>query len=317
MAFSRGKFGIEYIQRKPDDKESSGLGWIVVVVALVALVSFAWTLVRRIGSDDSDLSAPPPEPPATEAEVVQADPPPCRAYPPGEASPRSGCPGRGVSTKPPPPRPQMPPAESSGLPALPVALENRPVQARNLLMRLEEAERRRDVEMAASTIEQLRSLPGAPVADLDDKLARRLGALNMLRLFTNRYPRWVRSVVVKRGDSASRIAAENGSTLASLSRLNGGKVDRIVLGSRVYVMDHPRFALVIHWRTRTADLSLNGKFFKRYDLAGEARGQEGAYEMSTGARAIWRTIGSCFRPDDRAELEMLLPSSARVLISEM
>ena len=139
----------------------------------------------------------------------------------------------------------------------------------------------------------------------------------MLRLFTNRYPRWVRSVVVKRGDSASRIAAENGSTLASLSRLNGGKVDRIVLGSRVYVMDHPRFALVIHWRTRTADLSLNGKFFKRYDLAGEARGQEGAYEMSTGARAIWRTIGSCFRPDDRAELEMLLPSSARVLISEM
>ena len=213
----------------------------------------------------------------------------------------------------------MPPpeAETSGLPALPVTLENRPVQARNLLMRLEEADKRRDIEMAVSTIEQLRALPGAPVADLDDKLARRLGALNMLRLFTNRYPRWVRSVVVKRGDSASRIAAENGSTLASLSRLNGGKVDRIVLGSRVYVMDHPRFALVVHRRTRTADLSLNGKFFKRYDLAGEVRGQEGAYEMSTGARAIWRTIGACFRPDDRAELEMLLPSSARVLISEM
>ena len=319
MAFSRGKFGIEYIQKKPDE-ESSGLGWVVVVVALVALVSFAWTLVRRIGSDDTDLPAPPPEPPATAAEVVQVDPPaPGRAYPPSEASSRSGCPGRGVSTKPPPEPPQMPPpeAETSGLPALPVTLENRPVQARNLLMRLEEADKRRDVEMAVSTIEQLRSLPGAPVADLDDKLARRLGTLNMLRLFTNRYPRWVRSVVVKRGDSASRIAAENGSTLASLSRLNGGKVDRIVLGSRVYVMDHPRFALVIHGRTRTADLSLNGKFFKRYDLAGEVRGQEGAYEMSTGARTIWRAIGACFRPDDRAELEMLLPSSARVLISEM
>ena len=292
MAFERGKFGIEYTQKRPDE-ESSGLGWIVAAVALVALVSFAWTLVRRIGSDDPD--PPPPEPTAT-AEAVQAttpDPPAAEPAPPA------------------------PPVEAPSLPALPVALENRPVKARNLLMRLEEADKLHDVEMAASTIEQLRTLPGAPVADLDDKLARRLGALNMLRLFTNRYPRWVRTVVVKRGDSASRIAAENGSTLASLSRLNGGKVDRIVLGSRVYVMDHPRFALVVHRRTRTADLSLNGKFFKRYDLAGEVHGQEGAYEMSTGARAIWRTIGACFRPDDRAELEMLLPSSARVLISEM
>ena len=294
MAFSRGKFGIEYIQRKPDE-ESSGLGWVVVVVALVALVSFAWTIARRIGSDDPDLSVPPPGPPAIAEVAPTATPDPPAAEP----------------------TPLAPPTEASGLPALPVALENRPVQARNLLMRLEEADRRRDVEMAVSTIEQLRSLPGAPVADLDDKLARRLGALNMLRLFTNRYPRWVRSVVVKRGDSASRIAAENGSTLASLSRLNGGKVDRIVLGSRVYVMDHPRFALVVHRRTSIADLSLNGKFFTRSDLAGEVRGQAGAYEMSTGARTIWRTIGACFRPDDRAELEMLLPSSARVLISEM
>ena len=292
MAFERGKFGIEYTQKRPDE-ESSGLGWIVAAVALVALVSFAWTLVRRIGSDDPD--PPPPEPTAT-AEAVQATTP----VPPAAE-----------------PEPPAPPVEAPSLPALPVALENRPVKARNLLMRLEEADKLHDVEMAASTIEQLRTLPGAPVADLDDKLARRLGALNMLRLFTNRYPRWVRSVVVKRGDSASRIAAENGSTLASLSRLNGGKIDRIVLGSRVYVMDHPRFALVVHRRTSIADLSLNGKFFKRYDLAGEVRGQEGAYEMSTGARAIWRTIGACFRPDDRAELEMLLPSSARVLISEM
>ena len=74
MAFERGKFGIEYTQKRPDE-ESSGLGWIVAAVALVALVSFAWTLVRRIGSDDPD--PPPPEPTAT-AEAVQAttpDPP--------------------------------------------------------------------------------------------------------------------------------------------------------------------------------------------------------------------------------------------------
>ena len=296
MAFERGKFGIEYTPRKPDE-ESSGLGWIFAVVALVALVSFAWTLVRRIGSDDSD--PPPTEPPNPPAEVVRGDAP----APQPAAQPDVPAP--------------VPPTATAALPDLLVSLENRPVKARNLLMRLEEAGKLHDVEMAVSTIEQLRALPGAPVADLDDKLARHLGALNMRRLFANRHPQWVRSVVVKRGDSASRIAAENGSTLASLARLNGGNVDRIVLGSSVYVMYHPRFSLVVRRRPRTADLSLNGKFFKRYDIVGEVRGKVGAYEMSDGARSVWRTVGADFSPADRAELEMLLPSSARVLVSEM
>ena len=299
MAFARGKFGIEYNPRRPDD-ESSGLGWIVAVVALVALVSFAWTLVRRMGAGESDT------PPATPSGQVARDGEAVHDANPPAPSPAADAPA-----------PQMPPDDVPGIPNLPVALENRPAKARTLLMRLEEADRLRDVEMAVSTIEQLRSLPGAPVADLDDTLARRLGTLNMQRLFSGRYPRWVKSVVVKRGDSASRIAAENGSTLASLSRLNGGKVDRIVLGSRIYVMDHPRFSLVIRRRTRTADLSLNGKFFKRYDLAGPVRGKVGAYEMSAGARALWRTVGADFDAEDRAELETLLPASARVLVSEM
>ena len=139
----------------------------------------------------------------------------------------------------------------------------------------------------------------------------------MSRLFEGKCGQWVKSVTVKRGDSASRIAAENGSTLASLSRLNGGNVDRIVLGRSLYVMDHPRFSLAIHRRTRIADLSLNGKFFRRYDIVGAAEGKDGAYETAANPRALWRSAGVEFRPDDRAELELLLPAGSRVLVSEL
>ena len=183
-------------------------------------------------------------------------------------------------------------------------------------MRLDEAEKRRDIEMAVSTIEQLRALPGSPAADLDDALARRLGTLNVKRLFELKNAQWVKTVVVKRGDAASRIASENGSTLASLARLNGDNIDRIAIGRKLYVMDHPRFNLVIHRRTRTADLSLNGKFFRRYYLDGEATGKPGAYEMTSNPRAVWRSLGVSLKPADRSELETLLPSGAQVLVSE-
>ncbi|MBQ0032891.1 MAG: LysM peptidoglycan-binding domain-containing protein, partial [bacterium] len=193
----------------------------------------------------------------------------------------------------------------------------RPTKLRNLLMRLEEAERRGDVEMAVGTIESIRSLPGSPAADLDDALARRLGTLNLRRLFDLRCAQWVKSAEVRRGDSASRIAAENGSTLASLARLNGGDVDRICVGARLYVMDHPRFNLVLHRRTRIADLSLNGKFFKRYDLQDEVKARDGAYEIPERRKGFWEVFGPAFRKSDRFELDMLLPSGASLLVSEL
>ena len=160
-------------------------------------------------------------------------------------------------------------------------------------------------------------MPGSPAADLDDSLARRLGTLNVRRLFDLRNAQWVKQVTVKRGDVASRIAYENGSTLASLARLNGGNVEKVVIGQKLYVMDHPRFNLVIHRRTRTADLSLNGKFFKRYDLPGEVSGKEGTYEMPANPRTFWRSIGVEFKIADRAELETLMPVKASVIIAEL
>jgi len=287
VSLARGKFGIEYNPRQME-REPSGLGWVLAVVALAALVSLTWTVVKRVRVQREDVAV---EPSGRQA----PSPDPETKRPTADVVPASN--------------------------AVPVVVRStyskRPVQVRNLLMRLEEAERSRDVEMAVTTIETIRALPGSPAADLDDALARRLGQLNVRRLFDEKNAQWVKKVTVRRGDSASWIAAENGSTLASLVRLNGGSCDRVAVGTPLYVMDHPRFNLVIHRRTRTADLSLNGKFFRRYDLLSDVGAREGAYELPEKRRGFFANVGVCLRPADLSELETLLPTGAPVLVSEM
>ena len=295
MSLARGKYGVEY-DPKRRDRDSSGLGWVFVAVALVALVSLSWTLVKRMRAT-----------PADEAFVDKVSEAPPDAAPSAAATGETNRAAGAAVDLPPAPAPVV--RAPAGA--------RRPVKVKNLLMRLEEAEKSRNLEMAVSTIEALRALPGGPAADIDDALARRLGSLNVRRLFGQRNAQWVKRVTVKRGDSASRIAAENGSTLASLVKLNGIDASRIVLGQQLYVMDHPRFNLIVHRRARTADLSLNGKFFKRYDLQGEVSAKEGAYELPERKRAFFTNIGAVLKTSDQEELEVLLPVHTPVLVSEM
>ena len=283
---ARGKFGIEF-NPKPIDDDSNGVGWIVLAVIALAAVSLAWTLFSRF------RSKPPEE------EVLERQAPAPIAAKPAVKPVAPAAPAVHTNA---PPRPIVPQAETGAV--------KRPAKLRHLLMRLEEAEKKSDVEMSVTTIEQIRSLPGAPAADMDNKLARRLGELNVKRLFEQRNAQWVAKVVVKRGDSTSRIASEHGSTLSSLKKLNEGTdINRVRIGQTLYVMNHPRFNLVVHRRTRTADLQLNGKFFKRYDMTRETSAAEGAYE--------WRGVILDLKPADKAELDTLLPKNASVLVSEM
>lgn len=283
----RGTYGVEWSNR-PRDEGPSPLGLIVFAVLLVALVSFGCTLFARFRAnraravEDGELAvvmrtAESPVPEVREApapqpvDVAQEEPPP-----------------------PPPPTVSRP--------------EKRPPKVRNLLMRLEEAEKARDVEMAISTIETLRAIPGSPAADLDNALARRLGVLNTKRLFELKSALWIDTITVKSGDSASRIASEHGATLSSVVKLNG-PIDKLKIGQKLYVLNHPRFNLVVHRLARIADLQLNGKFFKRYDLTDVSTLKDGAFE--------WREVSLKMKPADKAELDLLLPKATSVLISEM
>ena len=191
----------------------------------------------------------------------------------------------------------------------------RPQTARNLLLKLEKAEAAHDVDLAVSTIEQLRALPGDAVADIDDQLARRLGELNSRRLFRDKSRQWVKEVTVRRGDIASRIASEHGATLASLLRLNSlASADLLKVGQSLYVLDHPKFKLVVEREKRFADLFIKGRFFRRYDMTAPADAAPGDYETSARLRAFFAEMGISFSPQDRAELEMLLPSKTPVTV---
>ena len=287
MAFARGRFGIEY-NPNPMDEESSGAGWLVALIVLAAVAVLAAAGVRRLVSSAPDEPSPIDAPVAVPTAVPVATNAPPRVEPPK-----------------PPPIPQG-------------AERNRPRTAQNLLLKLEKAEAAQDVELAVSTIEQLRALPGEAVADLDNSLARRLGELNVRRLFVDKNRQWVKEVVVRRGDSATRIASENGSTVASLLKLNElPSADRLRVGQKLDVMDHPRFTIVVHRVAKYADLTLKGKFFKRYDIIAPVRAAAGNYETPARLRAFLAEKGITLAPADSAELDMLVPAKSSLLVSEL
>ena len=287
---ARGKFGIEYFPR-PDDEESKGAGWLVAAIILAAVALLVVAGVRRFLSSRDDQ---PLEPPSAVAEAAKAT----------NSAPAA-------VDRPEPPKPIV------EAPLPPDAERNRPHAATVLLLRLEKAEAAHDVELAVSTIEQMRAFPGEAFADLDNKLARRLGELNVWRLFTDKSRQWVRQAKVRPGDSATRIASESGSTLASLLRLNElPSADRLRIGQMLYVMDHPKFTLVVHRAAKYADLSLKGKFFKRYDILSPVGAEEGNYETPAKLRSFLAEKKISFSPEDRIELETLLPAKTPVLVSE-
>jgi LysM repeat protein len=286
MAFERTKFGMEYNPRSFDGGESSGLGCLIAAIAAVAAVSLGWAVISRLRESARVEEAVAVA--VRQETVPKAEERPKPALPDGLKPIRDG------------------------------ATDVRPTQVRNLLQRLEEAERRGDIEMAAATIEKLRSLPGQGAADLDDQLARRLGAFNMKRLFESRNPQWVADVEVKSGDFAIRIAREHGGTFASLQKLNPQvNFERLKVGQKLKVMASPRFTLVVRRRSRIADLVLNGKFFARYDLLSDVKAETGLYNLGAKARQFFAERGMVFSQEARRELELLLPPGAQVSVSEM
>lgn len=290
------------------------MGPVLLVVLSIAAVSFAFTKLRR---------APEDFPVQAEAVTQVAGAP--------SASPAPGAPNttfpQTVATNSPLPQTvatdaSLPTATATNATPLKISYATlavkRPPKVRNLLLRLEAAEKMGNIEMEATTIEALRSLPGEPAADIDDILARRLGQLNLRWLFALSNRQWVAEVTVRTRETAARIAAAHGSTLASLIRLNALKdADNIRVGQTLKVMNHPRFSLTVHRRARYADLHLNGKFFNRYDISGEAQICEvGVYKTTETLRDQLPALGLKFSLRDRIELETLIPAGASIVVSE-
>lgn len=295
MSLTKLKYGVE---TDPKDKynEPSGLGWFVVAVVVVAAISFIVTVLGRIASaskEDAD--------PDNSSVEVSGSLSPDGGGSDSDNGGRSG--GRGNSA--------TAEALKKVAPVEIGSLRGRSPKVRSLLMRLEKSAEAGDIEMQISAIEQIRGLSGADTADIADELLPRLGQLNLCWLFDRNNPEWVVRVKVKRGDSASRIAREYGSTLASFKRLNGlVDASRLVIGREVKVMNHPKFKLVLHSRLRVVDLFLNGKIFKRYfiDDSSDMLIKAGDYKTPANLTTYFRQCGIELRDDDMKELDMLVPA---------
>ena len=196
----------------------------------------------------------------------------------------------------------------------------RSARERTLLLRLADAERQGRLAIAVDTIEQLRARPS--MADIDDKLARRLGDLNVKRLFSGEPVPWVAEVTVRRGQSVHRIAKEHGTTVAAVRQLNGlSATDDLKIGQQLRVLEFPRVTLVVHKQTRHADLTLNGKLFKRYYVSVGKKTKPGAYPITSasneGPRSRFAELGIAVASVDMRELDMFMAPGASLTVSEM
>lgn len=315
MAFERNSFRslgpgshmigtvIEYDPTRNQDS-SGGWKWAVCLVLLLAsAVSFvsARGCLRLKQGTDSLIVSPPTLPHAPKPEVADAP------------------------TNPPAAKPAEAETKQTPSPAEDVrewvrASAGRPQRERTLLARLADAETLGRFAIAVDTIEQLRAQPS--MADLDDKLARRLGDLNIRRLYSGEPVPWIVDATVRRGQTVHRVAREHGTTVAAVRRLNGlGSNDELAEGRKLRVLNFPRATLVVHKNLRYADLTLGGKLFKRYYVMVKRNVLPGAYPITSkpeeGPRARFAELGVRVAPSDMLELDMFLAPGSTLTIADM
>lgn len=189
---------------------------------------------------------------------------------------------------------------------------------RVLLAKLIQSEADGNDPLSADTIEKLRRLPS--VADLDDFLTRRLGEINFTALMSDGPTIWTRDVKVRhRGITVRRIAGEHGTTeeaVRAINRLSGSGT--VKPGTVLRVPHFQKALLVVRKSSRIADLSLNGRFFKRYYGSVPADAPAGTYSVTAvdGPRDIFTRLGIRFVDSDVRELALFLAPGATLTLAE-
>ena len=198
--------------------------------------------------------------------------------------------------------------------------ENRPPAVRALLERLEAADQQGNVVLQIDTLERLRQNKDS-VADIDDLLARRLGNLNRKLFLEGKTNPWVTAYTVRSGDTVNQIAREHGATIAAVLLLNGvGDPRRIRPGQSLRVPNRLKAKLKVHAASQIADLEINGKFFRRYDVAVPKDAELGERAVTRkdgeGARRLIEKSKVRFSDADLKEIALMLaPGSSIVLLN--
>lgn len=287
MSLKRGRLGVEYDAPETEGKKSWRKPLIWAIVA-ITVMSFAWTTFTRLKNRVKET-------PDSTPSVAQ------------ETRPVAAL------------KSTWPRATIHAVSDTAADLLNRPRNVKHLLMRLREAESEGDIIRQIDTLETLRTLPGKPAADLEPLLARRLSELNWHRLFDKPKPisPWTTQIKLRKGLSLERLATEYGTTLAATLKLNGiGSPDELPEAAIVTLLHNPRFSLIVHRSGKYAELYLNERFFKIYNLTAPVRTSSGNYRITKDMRRRLAELDVWVSPRDRAQLELFLIADSPVIISD-
>lgn len=143
---------------------------------------------------------------------------------------------------------------------------------------------------------------------------RKIGAVNTALVFGDRLmPEKERHRIVS-GDLIGKLAQRYGNTQAYVLRVNGiDRADRLRIGREIWVLNQPVFELTVFKKASSAVLTLNGQFFKRYEVgAGPSVDVPvGTYVVRDG---ILARLG--LRGADAEELRVLLSVAVAVVVGE-
>ena len=310
----RGKYGIE-IKVTTRKRGPGPIGFLLafgVVLVLAAFFSFRGCFRR---------SAPPP-PVQIQTGIVRHE---------ADERPRIDAPAAPREEVKQPAMPEMPevpldgeeevksaPGGSGEAAGLAGRNEKRPPAVRALLERLEVADRQGNVVLQIDTIERLRQHRDS-VADIDDHLARWLGNLNRKLFLEAKTSPWTVSYVVRTGDTVHQIAREHGATVAAVLMLNGvGDPRRLRPGQTLRVPNRPKTKLKVHVASQIADLEINGKFFRRYDVSVAKDAELGERTVTRndgeGARQLLDKANVRFSDADLKEVALMLPPGSSIVL---
>lgn len=124
-------------------------------------------------------------------------------------------------------------------------------------------------------------LAAAP-ADKRPEIEARLGAVNVAIATTAVPSPGKVEHTIASGDSLGKIAGKYVCPVTLIQAINGLKGTNIRAGSKLVILDHPKFEITVSRKTNTLLLTLNGEFFKRYNVCTGANGKTplGTFEIT-------------------------------------
>lgn len=147
--------------------------------------------------------------------------------------------------------------------------------------------------------------------DADDVRAfaeRKIGALNTVLAFGDRPMPEKAKHRIAAGDLVSKLAKRYGNTQEYVLKANGiDKPEQLRIGREIWVLQAPVFELTVFKRSSSAVLTLNGQFFKRYEVG---LGRPAAVPCGTYAIRS-RVANPLYRPPDGTPVA---PGNARNIL---